>query len=30
MYSVPSQSKAERELEASARVIPVQMAKSGS
>ena len=30
VYSVPSQSKAERELEASARVIPVQIAKSGS
>ena len=30
VYPVPSQSKAERELEASARVIPVQIAKSGS
>ena len=30
VYPVPRQSKAERELQASGRVIPVQIAKSGS
>ena len=30
MYSVPSRSKAERELEASTQVVPVQIGKSGS